>query len=90
MSTPTWTDHDRLSKQDAEHDIAMCVIDGRRPRQDDIEKLRRLIAKRDAWLAAETPTPVHAGSTATGASALALRDAAALGEPDSDPAGGEL
>lgn len=60
-AAPTWSDLDRLAKQDAEHDIAMCVLDGREPRQDDIDKLRRLIAKRDAYLAAPlTPAaPQH-------------------------------
>lgn len=59
--SPTWSDLDRLAKQDTEHDIAMCVLDGREPRQDDIDKLRRLIAKRDAYLAAPlTPAaPQH-------------------------------
>jgi hypothetical protein len=55
----TWTENDRLMKQDAEHDIAICVIEGRPPRQDDLDKLRGLIAKRDAFLAAElTPAPI--------------------------------
>ena len=51
MSTH-YSEHDRLEKQDIEHDIAMCVIDGRPPRQEDIDRLRVLIAKRDAWIEA--------------------------------------
>jgi hypothetical protein len=57
MSTPEqaprYTDRDREAAQVAEHDVAYAVVNGFKPRPEDIDRLRELYAKRDAWLAAQ-------------------------------------
>jgi hypothetical protein len=47
----TWTDLDRLEKQDLEHDVAYAIVNGFEPRPEDLAALDALYGKRDAYLA---------------------------------------
>ncbi|WP_369045158.1 hypothetical protein [Sinomonas sp. P10A9] len=89
MST-TWSNHNRQQLADAEHDIAVRVVEGLPPRPEDVETVRRLLAKRHAYLEATEPKLAAQVSKlsdlAPNRPDPAQLEAGHLGDPESSPA----
>lgn len=80
----TWSNHNRQQLADAEHDIAVCVVEGIAPRSEDVETVRRLLTKRDAHL--EATRHKLPGSLAVNHIDHVQLEAGWLGEPEAAPA----